>query len=179
MLNNKGFTLIEVIAVLLLVGVITAVAGMAIVSGIQGYLLAEQNTVIGRKAQLINARLMREMTELTDVDISVSDSRCVRYKIETISPYYRTVGINGEKLAFNTDLSADCDCPGGEAPGSELADGVDDFQIAYLDSTGAPATKPDQMALVKITYNLKRMDGTAPGFSLCVNPRNTGNGNAP
>jgi len=40
MKKQTGFTLIEMIAVFLIVGVIATVAGMAIVTGMKGYLFA-------------------------------------------------------------------------------------------------------------------------------------------
>ena len=56
-----GFTLIEVIVVMIIVGVLVATAGMGIVMGTRGYLLSKENAHMAQKVQLAMARLSAEM----------------------------------------------------------------------------------------------------------------------
>jgi prepilin-type N-terminal cleavage/methylation domain-containing protein len=65
--DKKGFTLIEMVAILMIVGVIASISGMAIVTGMRGYLFAKENMSIGQKAQMATIRLTREMMELMNV----------------------------------------------------------------------------------------------------------------
>jgi len=44
--NESGFTLIEIIVSLVLVGMMAAIAGMGIVTGTKGYLLAKENSIL-------------------------------------------------------------------------------------------------------------------------------------
>ncbi len=63
---QKGFTLIELIVVLVLVGLLASLAGMGLVTGVQGYLLSSENAEITQKAQLAMTRLTREVMECTN-----------------------------------------------------------------------------------------------------------------
>ena len=66
--DRRGFTLIEVISVLVLMGIVFSVAGMGIVTGVQGYLLARENAVVAQKAQLALSRLTRELQDAYSYD---------------------------------------------------------------------------------------------------------------
>jgi prepilin-type N-terminal cleavage/methylation domain-containing protein len=61
--KQNGFTLIELIAVLVLVGIMAAIAGFGIVAGVRGYLMGFENAQISQKAQLTMTRLTREIME--------------------------------------------------------------------------------------------------------------------
>jgi len=61
MINKKGFTLIEVIATLVLVGIITSVGGIFVVQVVQGYLLTQESSEISGKARLALKRIKTEL----------------------------------------------------------------------------------------------------------------------
>lgn len=61
--RQKGFTLIEVLAVLIIVGILAAFAGLGIISGVQGYLFSKDNAAVSEKALLAMARINRELLE--------------------------------------------------------------------------------------------------------------------
>ncbi len=63
MKSKAGFTLIEIMVSLVLVGLIASIAGTSVIMGMRGYLFAE-NDVITQKAQLALNRLNREFIEL-------------------------------------------------------------------------------------------------------------------
>ena len=74
MRNKAGFTLIEIMVSLVLVGLIASIAGTSVVMGTRGYLFARENDAITQKAQLALGRLNREFIELSDVK-AVNDSQ--------------------------------------------------------------------------------------------------------
>jgi len=71
MRRDSGFTLIEVIASLVLFGIIALVAGMGIVSFAKGYVFTRDSTHMAQKAQLAMARLNREFMEITNIAAKV------------------------------------------------------------------------------------------------------------
>ena len=62
MSNEKGFTLIEVIASLVLIGILAAVAGMGLVKITEGYVFAKKNAETVQKAQIAMARIVKELS---------------------------------------------------------------------------------------------------------------------
>jgi prepilin-type N-terminal cleavage/methylation domain-containing protein len=73
-LNNKqGFTLIEIIVVLLILGIVAIVLSNAIVYGIQSYVFARNADQLSQKAQLAMARINMELTAITAVSFISPD----------------------------------------------------------------------------------------------------------
>ena len=62
--NTRGFTLIEVISVTVLVGIMAAVAGMGLVQFTKGFVFAKDNAVIVQKAQAAMSRLEFEFRDV-------------------------------------------------------------------------------------------------------------------
>ena len=67
MRNKAGFTLIEIMVSLVLVGLIASVAGTSVITATRGYVFARENNAITQKAQLALNRLNREFIELSDI----------------------------------------------------------------------------------------------------------------
>jgi prepilin-type N-terminal cleavage/methylation domain-containing protein len=65
MSNEKGFTLIEVIVSLVLIGILAAIAGMGLVKIAEGYVFAKQNAETVQKAQIAMARIVKELGAAT------------------------------------------------------------------------------------------------------------------
>ena len=65
-LTEHGFTLIEMIVVMVLVGILAAGAGLGIVTMAQGYIFSKDNAEVSEKAQLAMARISRELLECYD-----------------------------------------------------------------------------------------------------------------
>lgn len=65
--RQQGFTLIEIIAVLLLVGTLAATVMVSLVPMVQGLAQVQTNTETAQKARLAMARIERELTTITDI----------------------------------------------------------------------------------------------------------------
>jgi prepilin-type N-terminal cleavage/methylation domain-containing protein len=174
MKNNHGFTLLEVIIVLVLVGIISAVAGMGIVRGVEGYIFARDNSAMTQKAQLTLSRISREMTEISNVTTGGGTS------IAFTGPRGdRTIGLSGSTITVAE----------GAAAGDILVDNVysGGFTLTYVkyDGTswtaGSVGSTIDLLGRIDIVLRLARQDvsGGYLEFTTTVNPRNTGNRNAP
>jgi prepilin-type N-terminal cleavage/methylation domain-containing protein len=178
-----GFSLIEIIVALVLTGIVSSVIGLAVVQGVQGYLLAGENVEVSEKAGLALSRIDRELTMATEVDAGASDGSCIRYKRETESEHYRALGMDGDTLKLFASNSSDGDCPIAGS-GSTLADQVDSFAVVYQADDGSNSTTPPaaikDLYAIRVNLSLKHArDSSAVPFEETVVPRNNRLLNAP
>jgi len=112
MKKQNGFTLMEVVVVLVLVGILAAMAGSGLVYGVRGYLIASENADITQKAQLALTRLSKEIHVCFDCDGSAG----------SIGFPFTFNSIIGERtLDFNSDAIS--------INGSTLVDQVSSFTL--------------------------------------------------
>ncbi len=135
MRNKAGFTLIEIMVSLVLVGLIAAISGTAVITATRSYLFARENDAITQKAQLALGRINREMIELSD--IKDANSTCVVYE----SPYgQRAIKMVVEDARatiklFPIGVGSASSCSS-LPQGDTLVDGVHTFSIMYNPSSG-------------------------------------------
>lgn len=65
--NRRGFTLIEIIVVMVLMSIVAAVLLNIICYSVQAYIFARNTNQLSQKAQLAMARLKVELTDIADV----------------------------------------------------------------------------------------------------------------
>ena len=65
--KEDGFTLIEMIASMALLGVLAAIFGMGLVAAVESYDFSRTNVQVAQKGQMAMARMIREMTDLTRI----------------------------------------------------------------------------------------------------------------
>ncbi len=68
-----GFTLIEIIVVLIILGIMAVVLSSAIIYGVQSFVFARDADQVSQKAQLAMARINREITDITAVTFASAD----------------------------------------------------------------------------------------------------------
>jgi prepilin-type N-terminal cleavage/methylation domain-containing protein len=75
-MRNKeaGFTLIEIIVTLVLVGILSVFAGLFLTSFINSYLLVKNNSDTAMKAQMAMDRISAELREVSAVSVLTNDS---------------------------------------------------------------------------------------------------------
>jgi len=179
----SGFTLIEIMVTLVIVGILATVAGTALVAGINGYLSARENDAMAQKSQLAMARLSRELTEFTTIPSPGSNAKASSIIVERLSgtgasAVTRTVaiGLDGQSVKIKEDGE-------GTTPdfrdGDVLIDNVNSLAFSYYRGASAWAPGSDDLRLlsgIRIQLVLNRPDaGTTVAFSTTVHPRNNGN----
>jgi prepilin-type N-terminal cleavage/methylation domain-containing protein len=133
-----GFTLIEMIASLAIVGILAAIAGIGLVQITEGYLLSQAGAESAQKVQLAMSRMIKEFNYITDVSGGSShsitfDSFHADEAVDTIRSF--SISWNG---TVGDPLLLTCfDCPGGSVT-EPLADNVASFDLSYIyyDTTG-------------------------------------------
>ena len=68
--SNSGFTLIEIIVSLVLVGIMAVVAGMGIVSASRAFIFSRDAAEISQKSQLAMNRLTKSIADWTSLTTS-------------------------------------------------------------------------------------------------------------
>lgn len=151
--RQKGFTLIEVIAVLLIVGILSAFAGLGIVSAVQGYMFSKDTAAINEKAQLALARLNRELLECYD---------CKDNGTGNVGTFNNT--LSGSRSIQLNDTTNNIEILDGTNT-DVLLDNVSSFSMIYNSSDGS----------ITVTIQSSTQPGgvTVPAFSTIVYPRNT------
>ena len=163
--DEKGFTLIEVIVTLVLVGITAALAGMWIVSVANGYIFAKMNANTTQKAQLAMTRLAKEFAAIQSV--SASSGTGITYKrtdssLNTTADYVVGIGAGTKsgELQINTNA---------------LTDSVSSFALTYCDSansTGCPTTWSSTSRIIEIKLTLTAGNNSPVTFVQRVAPRN-------
>jgi prepilin-type N-terminal cleavage/methylation domain-containing protein len=158
----RGFTLIEMIAVLVLLGIVALAGGVVLVNGMESYFVSTRNTRVGMQAQVAMERIAMEFREVTEV-LSFTPNTSITYRLEqSCHPWFggktRTLFLSGESLQMG---NAD---PEYAVP---LLDGVEGFtlQVAQedIDNDGAA----DDTHSIRITVAL----GGGRDFAMAVYPR--------
>ena len=172
MKKQAGFTLIEIIAVLIIGGIMMTVAGMAIVTGMKGYLFARDNASITQNAPLAMTRLSRELMELTAIT-DYTSSR-VSYKRPDDS------GNSGDWTIYLDSIDDTIKITPGLVPwgGDILVDRVDNVTLGFYSGTSSlvwlEGNDIRNLSYIKIDLDIERASGSTSSFSTTVNPRNTG-----
>ena len=163
-LNKKGFTLIEVIVTLVLVGITAALAGMWLVSVVNGYIFTKMNASTVQKAQLTMTRLAKEFSAIAVTSSSGTGITYTRTD-SALNPVTATVSLVGNELKINENNTGD----------NTLTDNVSAFTLTYCDnpdSTSCPSTWSSTSRIIEITLTLTGADNTASTFVQRVTPRN-------
>ena len=178
MRNKAGFTLIEIMVSLVLVGLIASVAGTSVLMGLRGYVNTRENNVITQKAQLAMNRINREFIELIDIRDVVISPTCIVYE----GPGgRRALRYNSEKkeVLYFSGLSSTTLC-NGLTEGDTLVDKVQTFSLMYNPSSGVSLWSMGQdirnLFALSVQIILERPDsGGTVSFFTTVSPRNNNN----
>ncbi len=160
---NKGFTLIEMIAVLILVGILAATAGLGMVQAVQGMIFAKMNAATIQKGQIAMTKLVKEFNNISAVTAATSTSiNFTSYK-DGVSDSH-TVARSGNTLTFD---------------GDPITDQVSGFSLNYYNNFNDttpfiydPATWGSARRIIEITLQLTGAGNAVSEFKERVTPRN-------
>jgi prepilin-type N-terminal cleavage/methylation domain-containing protein len=160
-LNEKGFTLIEVIASLVILTVVGALVIVSTIRIIEGFTIAKMNAVKSQKGHIALSRLTKEFTNITSVTSGNSNSiffNSRSYIDGTLVTKSVLWAGSGNPLLLNID---------------PLVDNVSNFELTYYDSSGTGSgTWSTTSKEIGITLTLVGAKGKSSAFTTRVVPRN-------
>ena len=98
---QKGFTLVELIVTLVLVGIIGTFTTLFMYTGLNGYLKAKDTSEGALKAQIALDRISLELKDINNISEFNSDTN-INYTSETL-PGNRKIFLNGDKIELEVD----------------------------------------------------------------------------
>jgi prepilin-type N-terminal cleavage/methylation domain-containing protein len=162
MRRQAGFTLIELIAVMIILGLIGVFAGFFISTGARGNLAAMQAEQNAQRGQIA---LERIALELRDVNGGTSAGTAPIVTATNIQYTTSQTALAGARtLAYSSGAKAITITPATGGTAQILLDGV---ETCAMSSSGASAS-------YNITFTVTfTLTGTAAPFTITVKPRNT------
>lgn len=156
---RAGFTLVEIIAVLLLTSILVAVAGISLMPIAEGFAVTQQNVETAQQAQLAMFRMVGEFTTISNVINGAKHALVYNYLDNSGNVSRHVVswsGTAGDPLALK---------------GNTLVDNVQDFELSYFDEVGGVrhSSWGDDSRAIEITLQLA---GTGNSYTNRVFPRN-------
>jgi len=160
-INEKGFTMIEVIVSLILIGIMGVIAGMGFVAITKGYIFSKQNNETSLRAQVAMAKIVKEIgMQSINFAVTVADVTAISYRYtdpidSTIKNH--TIALSGTQIQFD---------------GIRLVDNVNSLVIDYYDCCSAtklatPVSAADRLKIrrVDISFGLTGAVGIISNFT--------------
>lgn len=165
-INNRGFTLIEIITSIAVVAIIAVVAGMGISEMTKAYIMSRKNAQTAQQGQITLARLKKELSSIST--IKCGSDKCITYEIDRNSsgtPVTTTIYWPGGDNPLYLETNPSCDCLNACTDGDILSGNVSSFDLKYCTSAadadcsttfpnGSKYT-PATVLLIKFTLKLK------------------------
>ena len=186
---NSGFTVLELIASLVLLGLLTAIFGMGLVAAMQSHEFNRNNVHMAQKSQIAMMRISRELMELTAIeaiDTGAGDPFIIYRRTDPTNSqstvryglHYDTASDN---LLLYTALAPTIVTLSSATSGAGdiLINRVPNFSLRYFQGSSPWAWGSDFALLSSIEVNLRLMRPEKPAvtedFTTVVHLRNTNN----
>lgn len=157
--NQNGFTLVELIAVLIILGIVATAGTLGFVNAIRGFVFAEQNIDVAQKAQATLDRITVELTHIAynppsyhvdhdttmDVGYEVSSSSATSITFNANYGLNRGTATNVQILRNGNNITIN---------GVTLCDEVTGFTLQYIDADGNPQSSFSRLGTRKVDVTL-------------------------
>lgn len=192
--REAGFTLLEIIISIALLGLLTAIFGMGLVAAVQSHEFSRTNVDVTQKSQLAMTRIQRELmelirvTEVTDDQTTPDINRFIIYERmvfgnnQTMVRFGLHYNPGDHSLYFYTDLNSAVTQLDGSTvgQGDVLIDRVANITFECFKGADAWDEKSDDPSLLStilVTLDLERRDHpeTTQRFRTVVHMRNNNN----
>lgn len=160
--GSRGFTLFELVMVMVLFGIVAAVAAPVVSSGFQAYFTGRDIAEVDWQARVALERMTRELramrapsdlviTAADDIAFADVDGNLIRYCLA-----------GGGCAGAAGDLMRN---------GQPLASGISALDFSFLTRSASPTATPAQVFYVTVAFSATR-NATSKGHRTTVSPRN-------
>lgn len=157
--GEAGFSLIELIAVLVLMGILGVGTSLGFSHVVSGFILSRDTAAVAGKGQLAMLRLARELRVISAVTAATATSITFDALRDGGATQTITVTQANKTITLNGDI---------------LTDSVSTLALAYYDTFDASpeVTWAPERRLIELTITLDGPDNTLVAFTTRVMPRN-------
>jgi prepilin-type N-terminal cleavage/methylation domain-containing protein len=124
-MNQRAFTLVEIIVVLLLSSILAATTGLILTTFVRSYIVVKQSADVSQKAQMAMKRLKLEFENISDVHSASATSLYYRIKTDSTTETTRVAGLDGTTVKLGNGLPV--------SSGNNLLDGVSSFGLSFFE----------------------------------------------
>jgi len=159
--RQKGFTLVEVIVSIVILGILGVFMSMGIARIIEGYMFTRDNADTALKGQIAFARMSKELRSIEQVNMGDITSLTYSYNRDGNSIANRTIAWAGSSSPLLLG-------------GNILTDEVKDFKITYYNSFDSAGDNNwmTTSKLIHIALTLQGASDEISSFSTWILPRN-------
>jgi len=159
--NSNGFTLVEIVITIVLIGILSGIAAMIILQGVMAYSDEQSRSDVHYQARVAMERMAREIRLIRSqgADITTMANNNLRY-----------IDVNGVTIGFswaNPTLSR-----WDGATNDVLASGVTAFTFSYYQQDGITVATPANVWFVDIAMTATAQSGETLDMRTRVHPRN-------
>lgn len=199
--NDSGFTLIEVIASLVILGILVAMVGLGLVEGIRSYLFTRMTAEAVQQAQFVLTRMRLEFVNMAapsagnmdSITFSSDGTRRSGAGSGYLNQGYDTPGTTYQFSRTGDQINLTRRPPSGSAATQPLITGLGSYGTdvssnSFLGYTANNATVPSgtlpgdfrDLKVITVRVIMNRTDGNGTlAFVTAINPRNNGLANGP
>lgn len=158
-----GFTVIEIVVTLVVIGLVTAAAAPFLVSTFQAYVTGKDISETDWQARVATERMTRELRSIrSPADLTITSTSDIRF-----------VDTDGNTIRYCAGAVGGCPGATGELTrnAQPLAFGIGALTFSFLTNTGAPTASAASVYYVTVAFNATR-NGVTKAYQFTVGPRN-------
>lgn len=147
--TNNGFTLLEMLVSLTLMGIIGSIWGIGLIQIADSFILSKQNTETAQKGQMAITRLIKEFQSIeyiytsSDVPSAPPSSIYIKYSRDTEKTDVHWISFSSDELKINDDTNEDI-----------LINLVNNFSMIYYDKYNIISADPADAKMIEIKLEL-------------------------
>ncbi|HVO65497.1 MAG TPA: type II secretion system protein [Syntrophales bacterium] len=160
-INQKGFTLIEIITSIIVMTIIAVIAGLGMVEISKGYVFTRKNAVIAQQGQIAMARLKKELGNIQFITSSSASSISYKRCSDSSPPCVTLKDVTISWAGGSSPLLMDSDT---------LVNQVTSFKLNYYDSFNSTAsTYTASTSIIEIVLQMLGAENTPINFTDRIN----------